>query len=364
MQYIQAQPQQQEQLVQYRQRPVAAPLQQQPQYHFNPNPRPGSIRPLSDSSFEKELQRLVDSNKPVQFDQRPVTFQQKASPRQHHKSHQPQPSYYSESFGQPQPQPTQATRYVAPNVQKATQQAQPSQKPKFESPASKYQLVVQPTVSDEIVFKNQPHHQQQQQFYVSQYPKPTGQPNSPKLQFYTQAKEKQIHSHPRQQFQHSHHQQRPETQQQHFQEYVIPNPTHESQIYDAPSNVMKIVDAPNLQFEKPTAAQLQQAKEFQKGASRPTHIQQHQQSFLKQAETIKQSNVPSKSQIFVSQTTGSPSVTTASPSYLEQKPQQQPQYTRPEKGEKLNIPLPENRPLTQEEFQALVDAGFPVVPGL
>jgi hypothetical protein len=127
---------------------------------------------------------------------------------------------------------------------------------------------------------------------------------------------------------------------------------------------MKIVDAPNLQFEKPTAAQLQQAKEFQKGASRPTHIQQHQQSFLKQAETIKQSNVPSKSQIFVSQTTGSPSVTTASPSYLEQKPQQQPQYTRPEKGEKLNIPLPENRPLTQEEFQALVDAGFPVVPGL
>lgn len=361
MQYITPQ-----QLEQYRQRPHASPLQQQPpqqqQYHFGP--RPGSIRPLSDSSFEKELQRLVDSNKPVNYEQRPIGVPQKANARQHHK----QPSFYPESYGQPQPQPTQATRYVAPSVQKS-QQVQPSQKPpKFESPASKYQLVVQPTVSEEVVYKNQPQPQQQQQpqFYFNQYPKPTGQPISPKVQFYTQSKEKQSHSHPRPQSQYPHpHHQRPEVhqqqQQQHFQEYVFPNQPLESQIYDAPASVMKIVDAPNLQYEKPTSAQLQQTKDFQKSASRPAQVQ-HQQ-YLKQTESIKQSSVPSKSQIYVSQTTGSPSVTTASPNYQEQQQQSQ-QYTRQEKNEKINIPLPDDRPLTQEEFQALVDAGFPVVPGM
>jgi hypothetical protein len=355
LQFIQ--PQQQEQLVQYRQRPVAAALQQQPPQqfqHFGPRPAAGHARPFGDSSFEKELQRIVESNKPVHhFEQRP----QKPNSRQHQK----QGPFFAEEFVQPQPQPTQATRYVTPNLQSKSQQIQPSQKPKYESPASKYQLVVQPTVSGEVIYKNQQQQQQQQQFFVSSYPKPTGQPLGPtKVKYYTQAKEK-----PQQQQQQHHRQQTFPgiSQQAEFQEYLLSNPTIEPQNYEAQANVMKIVDPPQLQYEKPTAAQLQQAKEYQqKAPSRSAQIQQTQQQ-----------NVPSKSQIFVSQSTGAPSASTPSSlsAYYEQQQAQQQQeqeaqqyqQTRQEKGEnKLNIPLPDDRPLTQEEFQALVDAGFPVVP--
>lgn len=158
LQQIQPQPSEDIRQVQQYRRPVpSSPQQPQPhpqQLHYGPRPSsPQNSRPLADSSLEKELQRLIESNKPIPFDQRQLVQlpqSQKLTLRPHSKGHitqeqRPQVGPQQQfSFGpeqvaayhqQIQSQPSQQNRYVAP----AVRQQAPG---KFQSPASKYQLLV------------------------------------------------------------------------------------------------------------------------------------------------------------------------------------------------------------------------------
>lgn len=155
IQYLQQiQPQPSEDIRQIQQFRRPAPQQPHPQQlvHYGPRPGPQNSRPLADSSLEKELQRLIESNKPIPFDQRQLAQlpqSQKLTIRPHSKGHitqeqRPQSGPQQQfSFGpeqvaayhqQIQSQASQ-NRYIAP----AVRQQNPG---KFQSPASKYQLLV------------------------------------------------------------------------------------------------------------------------------------------------------------------------------------------------------------------------------
>lgn len=198
-----------------------------------------------------------------------------------------------------------------------------------------------PTTSDDIIYNGQNYFPDQQK-YVPQYPKPSNQQIKQQNVQYFAAKEKQN----QQQFQ--------------FAEPPSASPTIQSHSYEAPS-VMKIVQAPQLQYEKPTQAQLQQAAKSQQKQAKPSQEQRFQKH-----ENIQQYQ-PSKSAIYVSQSTGAP------PRAQNQRPQQNPSYEEAQQAppQKVTHKVTKNekppnlpdRPLTQEEFQALVDAGYPVVPG-
>ncbi|KAL1379934.1 hypothetical protein pipiens_000478, partial [Culex pipiens pipiens] len=117
---------------------------------------------------------------------------------------------------------------------------------------------------------------------------------------------------------------------------------------------MKIVEAPQLQHEKPSKAQIQAHRQKAQYIAREKQAEQSQHS----AQKSKEVEAPSRSAIYVSQQTGvSPS---SAPSSAEkQAPQQQQQQ---QQHQHHKIPPKIDRPLTQEEFQALVDAGYSVVP--
>lgn len=306
----QAQPQP-EAVAQYRQRHHFAP----PQRIQPVNARIQPVRPLSETSFEKELQRLVESNIPV-------AEALKSGPRHHHQGiPQGIPNF---SFPHDQEYIQQQPTHSSPNVKNGAER-RPS---KIESPASRYQLVLQPQPAAP---SNAPQY----------YTKPTAQalvsPN-----FYQSSPPPRQYSSNRQ-----NQNQQPEISLQRFEEIVIQNP-NESQF--EPSNAMKIVEAPKLQYEKPTQEQLAQTKDTNQ-KRRPSQISQ---SFLKQVDTAKQLNAPIKSSI-ISHTTRAPvSSSTAAPVHSNNKEE-------PQKNDHIHIPLPEDRPLTQEEFQALVNAGYPVV---
>lgn len=114
-----------------------------------------------------------------------------------------------------------------------------------------------------------------------------------------------------------------------------------------PNNAVKIVEPPQLQYEKPF--QLRQYQKYQQPSVPQAHALQRP---AQQKYHPHQAPVPSRSAIFVSQGTG---INKPAPQYNQGERQQ----VRPENTQR--IPLPANdRPLTQEEFQALVDAGYKV----
>lgn len=277
-------------------------------------------RPLTD--FDKELALLVESNKPVALNHQGQPLPRPSSLKQPQQQvvQIPQRQSYNEPIYAPQHlPPPQNLRYAVPaNIQYTQQKpSQQSSKQRFESPAQRYQLISYP--------------QQQQQ---SQHPQPQQQHirpdfQDPQIQFYF-PKEKDI-----------------QTQQQ-FQEV----PQH--LLYET-QGVMKIVDPPQLQYQQPEAPQRPTASKYQQ-SSKKSHQQQAQQSSQSVQQETQRPNAPTRSQIYVSRTTQGPPI----PQHQQpQQPQPQPQSEKPKLPP---LKLDPNRPLTQEEFQRLVDQGYNVVP--
>jgi hypothetical protein len=384
-QYIQVPQQNQvESLGSYR--TPAKQVKEQPQHHHQ---QPAQVqykpavyktqhpRPLADLTLEQELDKLSKHNRPVvSFE--PQQIVQAASPvtpsSRQYVSQTPAPQYShstpAHAYVTPQAQPSYTQQYhehqyVAPvlrnphqHAQQPQQHQQPQQassiqheqterRPKFESPAQKYQLIIpeEPykSYTQEPVYK----YGQQLQFKNVGPQSVTGT----KLQYYL-AKEK---------------------------EHIRESQSQNEQIYQAP-NAMKIVAAPQLQHEKPASRKPEEASKKHHSSShgRTQSQKQHQsqrqhhqkhsnqqpkqqnnQQPQKQSASYQQpkqeqkqyAEAPPKSTIFVSQNTGANEHQSRHPS----------EDTVRVGAE--GVPLPKsNRPLTEEEFQRLVDAGYSVVP--
>ncbi|XP_058169542.1 uncharacterized protein LOC131284695 [Anopheles ziemanni] len=343
-------------------------------------------KPVSSFSFEKELAKLVESN-------RPIAYHHPASPHhpgRHEAQHDgqrygPTPSPQSHEYtyvqaggpahdhGAPPQQPKQSIKaqYIAPFAQ-----GLPLTGPKIspahlqvgpqrfvDSPAQKYQFIGNPEAGS----AKSHHHaqqlhqqQQQQQHHHHQAPAHQGQQYltevspkqlqgtpSPKIQYYI-PKEKNVQVY-YQQAQQQQLQQQQQQQQQH----------HLQQAYEqhSPQHPMKIVEAPQLQNEKPQKTV--QSHHRSKPAEQQQQQQQHRYAAReKQPEASPVSSdphAPSRSAIFVSQSTGVNQATAAAT------PAPAGAHYGGEKHAH-KIPPKIDRPLTQEEFQALVDAGYSVVP--
>ncbi|XP_052866323.1 uncharacterized protein LOC128272537 [Anopheles cruzii] len=323
-------------------------------------------KPVSSFSFEKELAKLVESN-------RPLPYRQLAHPHPAHHEAQheaqrygPTPSPQSHEYtyvqaggpahdhgGAPQQPPKHAkAQYVAsfaqghplagPKISPAHLQVGPQ---KFSDiPAQKYQFIGNP----EAHHHPQHHHQapahQGQQYFAEVSPKQHPGTPSPKIQYYV-PKEKNVQVYYQQQ-------QQQQQQQQHHQ--------HQQQLKEqqaleehSPQHPMKIVEAPQLQHEKP------QKTVQSVHRPRPAEQQQVQHRYAPREKQQDQPSpvssdphAPSRSSIYVSQSTGVNQATAAAT------PAPAAHY-----GEKHHkVPPKIDRPLTPEEFQALVDAGYSVVP--
>lgn len=285
-------------------------------------------RPLTD--FDKELALLVESNKPVAINHQAQPLPRPSPLKQSQQQivQIPQRQSHNEPIYAPQHlPPPQNLRYAVPANIQYTPQQKPSQsntKPqRFESPAHRYQLLSYPTQQ-----------QQQQQQPQSQHPqlqhhvRPDFQ--DPQIQFYF-PKEKDIQA------------------QQQYQDV----PQH--LIYET-QGVMKIVDPPQLQYQQPQEGpqRPQSSSKFQQSSKKTQHQLQAQQSSqsVQQQESQQRPSAPTRSQIYVSRTTQGPPIPN----------QPQPQQPQSEKPKLPPLKLDPNRPLTQEEFQRLVDQGYNVVP--
>ncbi|XP_038120704.1 putative mediator of RNA polymerase II transcription subunit 12 [Culex quinquefasciatus] len=298
-------------------------------------------KPISAFSFEKELAKLVESNRPVAYHQAGGGHRQSPheSPR-----YVPSPqasaeyAYPSQNGHEHAPKQSIKAQYIAPFAQAYT-----GPKPnaahlqvgphKFaESPAQRYQFIAQ----EERAKSHPP-----QQYFTEVSPKHqthseekthAGAP-SPKIQYYV-PKEKNLQIYyPHQQVQ----------EKQPVEQHT-------------PSHPMKIVEAPQLQHEKPSKAQIQAHRQKAQYIAREKQAEQSQHS----AQKSKEVEAPSRSAIYVSQQTGvSPS---SAPSSAEKQAPPQQQQQQQQQHQHHKIPPKIDRPLTQEEFQALVDAGYSVVP--
>lgn len=284
---------------------------------YNKYPQPHAIsRPLTD--FDKELALLVESNKPVAHQAQPLPRPASLKQSQHQVVQIPQRQSHNEPIYAPQHlPPPQNLRYAVPaNIQYTPQKPSQSTKPRFESPAQRYQLIAYP---------QQPQLPQIPQQQQQQHIRPNFQ--DPQIQFYF-PKEKDIQA------------------QQQFQEA----PQH--LIYET-QGVMKIVDPPQLQYQQPEpASQRPTASKYSQSSKKSQQQAQQSSQSVQSQETQRQ---PTRSQIYVSRTTQGPPI-----------PQHQPQTQAPQQqSEKPKLPplkIDPNRPLTQEEFQRLVDQGYNVVP--
>ncbi|XP_055607758.1 uncharacterized protein LOC129755346 [Uranotaenia lowii] len=295
-------------------------------------------KPISSFQFEKELAKLVESNRPLAYHQSNNAHRQPErgaheTPRYVASSHGHEFAYTHPGAQEHVPKQSIKAQYIAPfaqphagpKVNAAHLQVGPQ---KFsESPAQKYQFIV-----PEAPSKAQ--HPQQYFAEVSQkYAAQSGEKHqagapSPKIQYYV-PKEKNL------QIYYPHHIQ--EKQQQIEQH--------------SPQHPMKIVEAPQLQNEKPHK-QAQVHRQKAQYIAREKQAEQSQQSYHKSNE----SDGPSRSAIFVSQQTGVAPTQAAQTQTTTEKQQTQHQTQH------HKIPPKIDRPLTQEEFQALVDAGYSVVP--
>lgn len=284
-------------------------------------------RPLTD--FDKELALLVESNKPVAFNQQaqPLPRPQSLKQPQQQVVQIPQRQSHNEPIYAPQHlPPPQNLRYAVPaNIQYTPQkQSQQSAKPpRFESPAHRYQLLSFPQHQQQQP-QPQPQHPQLQQHIRPDF-------QDPQIQFYF-PKEKDI-----------------QTQQQQFQDV----PQH--LVYET-QGVMKIVDPPQLQYQQPEGPQRQSSpQKFHQSPKKSQHQGQQSSQSVQQQQEAQRPSAPTRSQIYVSRTTQGPPIPN-------QPQPQQPQQQQSEKPKLPPLKLDPNRPLTQEEFQRLVDQGYNVVP--
>uniref|UniRef100_A0A336MYW9 CSON008676 protein n=1 Tax=Culicoides sonorensis TaxID=179676 RepID=A0A336MYW9_CULSO len=291
-------------------------------------------RPLTD--FDKELALLVESNKPISLAHQAQPLPRQHSLKQAQQQQQQQvvqipqrPQSHNEPIYAPQHlPPPQNVRYGTPaNIQYTQKPQNSNTKPRFETPAQRYQLIGYP--------------QQQQQQYLQQQQPQSVRPEfqDPQIQFYF-PREKDIQA------------------QQQFEEV----PQH--LVYDT-QGVMKVVDPPQLQYQPQQpqeASPRPSTSKYQQQSSKKSQQQQQQaqsSQSVKSQETQRPS-APSRSQIYVSRTTQGPPIP-QQPQQQQHQPQAQPQ-TQNEKPKLPPLKLDPNRPLTQEEFQRLVDQGYNVVP--
>ncbi|XP_053670128.1 neurogenic protein mastermind [Anopheles nili] len=331
-------------------------------------------KPVSSFSFENELAKLVESNRPLAYHQVPH------HPGRHEGQHDaqrygPTPSPQSHEYtyvqaggpahdhGAPHP-PKQSIKaqYIAPfaqglpltgpKISPAHLQVGPQ---KFvDSPAPKYQFIAQPEsgpskahhqhhaqhqhLQQQQQQQQQHHHQapahQGQQYFAEVSPKQHPGTPSPKIQYYV-PKEKNVQIY---------YQQAQQQQQQQQQQHSVIE-------QHSPQHPMKIVEAPQLQNEKPqkTAQSHHRSKPAEQ-----QQVHQHRYATREKQPEPTDAHVPSRSAIYVSQSTGVNQATAAAT------PAPAAHYGGEKHGHK--IPPKIDRPLTQEEFQALVDAGYSVVP--
>uniref|UniRef100_A0A182NCZ1 Glutathione peroxidase n=1 Tax=Anopheles dirus TaxID=7168 RepID=A0A182NCZ1_9DIPT len=325
-------------------------------------------KPVSSFSFENELAKLVESNRPLAYHQVPHPHHH---PHHHPGRHEvpqhdagqryagptPSPQSHEYTYVQagapardhvaPPPKQSIKAQYIAPfaqglpltgpKISPAHLQVGPQ---KFvDSPAQKYQFIAQPESAPSKAHhyqqqQPQPHHHHQapahqgQQYLTEVSPKQHPGAPSPKIQYYI-PKEKNV------QIYYQQAQQQQAAIEQH-----------------SPQHPMKIVEAPQLQNEKPQKTvhshQRSKATEQQQQQQQQQVHQQHRYAPREKQQDASDSHAPSRSAIYVSQSTGVTQATAAA--------------TPAPAAHGHKIPPKIDRPLTQEEFQALVDAGYSVVP--
>ncbi|XP_061502144.1 uncharacterized protein LOC11175968 isoform X1 [Anopheles gambiae] len=323
-------------------------------------------KPVSSFSFENELAKLVESNRPLAYHAVPH-HPGRQHDAQHHEAPQryagPTPSPQSHEYtyvqagpgrehGAPQQPPKQSIKaqYIAPfaqglplngpKISPAHLQVGPQKFVDSSPPAQKYQFIAQPESGPSKAHhqhhhqQQQPQHQQQQhhhhhapahqgqQYFAEVSPKQQAGTPSPKIQYYV-PKEKNVQIY---------YQQAQQQQQAAIEQH-------------SPQHPMKIVEAPQLQNEKPQKTV--QSHHRTKPAEQQ-QVHQHRYGAREKQPESDESHAPSRSSIFVSQSTGVNQATAAA--------------TPAPSAHPHKIPPKIDRPLTQEEFQALVDAGYSVVP--
>uniref|UniRef100_A0A182QCS2 Zasp-like motif domain-containing protein n=1 Tax=Anopheles farauti TaxID=69004 RepID=A0A182QCS2_9DIPT len=325
-------------------------------------------KPVSSFSFENELAKLVESNRPLAYHQVPHHHHHHHPGRHEVPQHDaqrygPTPSPQSHEYtyvqaaapsrdhgAPPPPKQSIKAQYIAPFAQ-GLPLTGPKIRPehlqvgpqKFvDSPAQKYQFIAQPEAAPSKAhhYQQQQQQQQQQQHHHHQAPAHQGQQYltevspkqhpgtpSPKIQYYI-PKEKNVQIYYQQQAQ----QQQQQHQQQQQQSVIEQH---------SPQHPMKIVEAPQLQNEKP------QKTVHSVHRTKPAE-QQHRYAPREKQQDATDAHAPSRSAIYVSQSTGVTQSTAAA--------------TPAPAAHGHKIPPKIDRPLTQEEFQALVDAGYSVVP--
>lgn len=298
--------------------------------------------------MEKEIAKLIASNKAVEpFSGHKQQLQSYRAPAVKPKS-QPKPEIYSQQkyqYLQPQTQQQQQVystftspkphrhryAYIAPALQNFEEPAQYQENPnKIQNTEYQY-LQKEYAQQQHQNHQNHQNHQQQQQ--------------------------------PQHKIQYSPIEEKPQPQPQ--------------DSYDR-STVMKVIEAPQLQYDKPQQQQFYHKSE--------ESVQQQQQLYQKAIDS-QSIDAPSHSSIYVSQSTGLPKhrpqqrkhevkeqqnvqqekaqehQSHESHHHHNHRPhQQQPQIQeQQQKLPTVRLPPPNNgEPITQEEFQALVDAGYSV----
>lgn len=256
----------------------------------------------------------MESNKPVPYEHsQPLPRPSPLKQPQHivnipQKPNEQRVGSAPEQIYAPQHLPPQAIKYAVPaNVHYTPQQKPTNQnhRPRFESPANRYQLIAFP-----------------QQYPGGQLPgpfRPENQDPNSQVQYYFPKEKEILASH----FEDSQHQLLYETQ-----------------------GVMKIVEPPQLQYQQPSEQQKhsQQNSHSKYAQQKKIQAQSTQPIPTQESQPQRPQSQPSRSQIYVSRTTQGPPI-----------PQNEKQKLPP-------LKIDPNRPLTQEEFQALVDQGYNIVP--
>uniref|UniRef100_A0A182PD61 Uncharacterized protein n=1 Tax=Anopheles epiroticus TaxID=199890 RepID=A0A182PD61_9DIPT len=324
-------------------------------------------KPISSFSFENELAKLVESNRPLAYHAVPHHPGRHQHDAQHEAPQRyggptPSPQSHEYTYVQAGPAPGREpqtpkqsikAQYIAPFAQglpltgpKITQahlQVGPQKFVDSSPPAQKYQFIAQPESGPSKPQQHHQHHHQQQQqqqqqhhhhhqapahqgqqYFAEVSPKQQAGTPSPKIQYYV-PKEKNVQIYYQQ------------AQQQQQQQTVIEQ--------HSPQHPMKIVEAPQLQNEKPQKTV--QSHHRSKPAEQQ-QLHQHRYGAREKQPESNEAHAPSRSAIFVSQSTGVNQATAAA--------------TPAPSAHAHKIPPKIDRPLTQEEFQALVDAGYSVVP--
>lgn len=309
---------------------------------------------MAESSLEKEIAKLIASNKAVE----PFSGQ-----KQHLQSYRA-PILKQKSPLKPEIYPQQ--KYTTQYLQPQTQQQQVHSSFTSPHPHQHRFAYIAPTL-----------HNYNPSEEVAQYHE---NPNIIKNTEY-QYLQKDEYA----QQQHQQHQQQQQQQPQNKIQYGSTEEKPQPQVTYDRSNVMKVIEAP--QFDK------QQQQQFYLKPEQSS-IQQQQQQLYQKAIDSQTINAPSHSSIYVSQSTGLPkqrpqqrkhevnqqqkiqheknqqsqsaqeqqSQEPHRQHYHHQQPQQPSQHQeQQQKLPSVRIPPPNNgEPITEEEFQALVDAGYSV----